>query len=74
MNEILTYILVADAIQAFLLYLITKYDRSIEDHCNHIGVDINSVVIVAIVFGFIILPISFVKGVSMALRNMKNGK
>lgn len=74
MNGFLAYILIADAIQALLLYVITKYDRTIEDHCDRAGVDVNLLVVVAILFGFIIIPFAFVKGISKVLGRAKDGE
>lgn len=56
MNVLLGYILIMDAIQAFLLYIITRNDPTIDEHCASIGVDVTVVVIVSTIFGFILVP------------------
>jgi len=76
MNGFFIYVFVADIITALIFMLVTYKDRSIENHCDKIGVDITTVVIIGILLGFILLPLSAIRSVKEWMdkrRSEKNG-
>lgn len=64
MDGFLIYVLIADMLTALILFLVTSKDRSIDDHCSRIGVDVSKVVLVGILIGFILLPIAILRAIS----------
>ncbi len=73
MHSFLAYIMIADSIMAliFVVALTLDKERQIEGTCNRAGININMLVIVGVVFGFIILPLTIMERIAKKVNNEK---